>query len=36
MVDCGVEHAKQFLAKHGKDAIKEEHDREIDIAKDEE
>jgi predicted acylesterase/phospholipase RssA len=32
MVDCGVEHAKQFLANHGKDAIKEEH--EEDIAKD--
>lgn len=36
MVDYGVEHAKQFLAKHGKDAIKEEHGRNIDIAKDEE
>ena len=23
MVDCGVEHAKQFLAKHSKDVIKE-------------
>lgn len=32
MMDCGVEHAKQFLVKHGKDAIKEETGG--DIAKD--
>lgn len=41
MVDCGVEHAKQFLAKHCKDALKEEHTKEeheddINIAKDKE
>lgn len=34
MMDCGLEHAKQFLAKHGKDAIKEETPEISDIAKD--
>ncbi len=34
MMDCGVEHAKQFLVKHGKDAIKEE--TVMDIAKEKE
>jgi len=36
MMDCGVEHAKQFLAKHCKDVLKEEHEDDIDIAKDKE
>ena len=34
MMDCGIEHAKQFLEKHCKDVIKEETD--TDIAKDKE
>jgi NTE family protein len=36
MVDCGVEHAKQFLEKHCKDAIKEEIPVSSEIAKDKE
>jgi hypothetical protein len=36
MVDCGIEHAKQFLEKHDKDAIKEETPGSTEIAKDKE
>jgi predicted acylesterase/phospholipase RssA len=34
MIDCGVEHAKHFFAKHGKDLIKEEKEEDLNAGED--